>query len=111
MVCMLFTWDEDAAINSVTGKPEIIMFYNQTKGSVDTFDQMCSSMSCWRKTNRWPMTMFYLILNIAFVNSYIIYTHNVLSKGEKPLNRKEYMKKLSTELSIPWMRHRLEIPT
>ncbi|CAB3250198.1 unnamed protein product [Arctia plantaginis] len=111
MVYMLSSCDEGAVINPTTGKPEIIMFYNQTKGGVDTFDQMCSSMSCCRKSNRWPMTMFYGILNIAFINSYVIYTHNVLSKQEKPLNRREYMKRLSTELSKPSMRSRLEIPT
>lgn len=57
------------------------------------------------------MAIFYGILNIAFVNSYIIYTHNILSKEEKPLNRRQYMKKLSTDLSTPWMTRRLEIPT
>nr|XP_026483165.1 uncharacterized protein LOC113391418 [Vanessa tameamea] len=111
MVYMLPSCDEGAVINSTTGKPEMIIFYNQTKGGVDTFDQMCSSMSCSRKTNRWPMTMFYGMLNIAFVNSYVIYTYNVLTKGEKPLNRREYMKKLSTELTAAWMETRLEIPT
>lgn len=110
MVYMLSSCDEGAAINSRTGKPEMIMFYNETKGGVDTFDQMCSLMSCSRKTNRWPMTMFYGMLNIAFVNSYIIYAHNVILKGDKPLNRREFMKKLSTELSLPWMKSRLEIP-
>ncbi|RVE45404.1 hypothetical protein evm_009922 [Chilo suppressalis] len=110
MVYMLSSCDEGAAINSRTGKPEIIMFYNQTKGGVDTFDQMCSLMSCSRKTNRWPMAMFYGMLNIAFVNSYIIYAHNVILKGDKPLNRREYMKKQNTELCIPWIKSRLEIP-
>ena len=32
------------------GKPEIIEFYNSTKGGVDTFDQMCATTSCSRKT-------------------------------------------------------------
>lgn len=36
----------DGTINQTTRKPETIMYYNQTKGGVDTFDQMCSSMSC-----------------------------------------------------------------
>ncbi|XP_055920499.1 piggyBac transposable element-derived protein 4-like [Eupeodes corollae] len=111
MVYLLSSCDEGPIINSSTGKPEMIMFYNQTKGGVDTFDQMCSSMSCSRKTNRWPMTMFYGILNIAFVNSYIIYTHNVLLNGGRRLNRREYMKKLSSDLSAPWMRSRMEVPT
>ncbi|CAB3231975.1 unnamed protein product [Arctia plantaginis] len=111
MVYMLSSCDEGAVINPTTGKPEIIIFYNQTKGGVDTFDQMCSSMFCSRKSNRWPMTMFYGILNIAFINSYLIYTYKVLAKQEKPLNRREYMKRLSTKLSKPWMRSRLAILT
>ncbi|KAG0722934.1 Acid ceramidase [Chionoecetes opilio] len=38
-----------------TGKPEMIDFYNKTKGGVDTFDQMCAQYSCSRKTKRWPL--------------------------------------------------------
>ncbi|CAH2087762.1 unnamed protein product [Euphydryas editha] len=111
MVYLLSSCNEEAAINPTTDKPEMIMFYNQTKGGVDTFDQMCSAMSCSRKTNRWPMVIFYRILNMAIVKSYIIYCHNMLSKNEKPLNRREFMKKLSTVLTTPWITKRLEAPT
>jgi hypothetical protein len=111
MVYLLSSCDEEGVLNSTTGKPEMIMYYNQTKGGVDTFDQMCSAMSCSRKTNRWPMAMFYGILNIAFVNSYVIYCHNVLLKNQKPLNRRQYMKNLSTQLTEQWMAQRLEAPT
>lgn len=111
MVYLLSSCDEDAAINEVTGKPEMIMYYNQTKGGVDTLDQMCSLMSCSRKTNRWPMCLFYGMLNIAFVNAYIIYRHNVVTKGEKPLNRRKFMKHLSMALTSPYMAKRLEAPT
>ena len=55
------------------GKPEIIEFYNATKGGVDTFDQMCSVNFCSRKTRRWPLCILYGMLNAANVNSYIIY--------------------------------------
>lgn len=81
MVYLLSSCNEDAAINEVTGKPEMIIYYNQTKEGVDTLDQMCSHMSCSRKTNRWPMCLFYGMLNIAFVNAYIIYRHNVVPKA------------------------------
>ncbi|XP_045763663.1 piggyBac transposable element-derived protein 4-like [Maniola jurtina] len=111
MVYCLSSCDEDAVINQNNGKPDMILFYNQTKGGVDSFDQMCSSMSSKRKTNRWPMAVFYGMLNMAFVNSYVIYCHNKLAKKEKPLNRKDFMKKLSTELTTPWMQKRLEAPT
>lgn len=111
MVFLLSSCDEDAVINQSSGKPDMILFYNQTKGGVDSFDQMCSSMSSNRKTNRWPMAVFYGMLNMAFVNSYIIYCHNKLAIKEKPLSRKAFMKKLSTDLTVPWMQKRLEAPT
>lgn len=75
MVFLLSSCDEDAVINESNGKPEMILFYNETKRGVDTFDQMCSSMSSNRKTNRWPMAVFYSMLNIvgllAEVGNYI----------------------------------------
>lgn len=83
MVYLLSSCDEDAVINESNGKPDMILFYNQTKGGVDSFDQMCSSMSSNRKTNRWPMAVFYGMLNMAFVNYYIIYCHNKLAKKVK----------------------------
>lgn len=111
MVYLLSSCNENAVINDSSGKPDMILFYNQTKGGVDSFDQMCSSMSCSRKTNRWPMAVFYGILNMAFVNSAIIYGHNMLKNNKKPLNRTKFMKQLSTDLITPWMEKRLEIPT
>lgn len=111
MVYRLSSCDEEGVLNQTTGKPDIVMYYNQTKGGVDTFDQMCSGMSCSRKTNRWPMAMFYGILNMAFVNSYVIYCHNIVSRQEKPLNRRKFMKLLSTQLTSPWTTQRLTVST
>lgn len=111
MVYLLSSCDEDATIHQGTGKPDMIMYYNQTKGGVDTLDQMCSLMSCSRKTNRWPMALFYGMINIACINAYVIYCHNVSSKGEKVLSRKAFMKSLSMALTSSFMRKRLETPT
>ncbi|CAK1589288.1 unnamed protein product [Parnassius mnemosyne] len=111
MVYLLSSCNEDASINEPTGKPEIIIYYNQTKGGVDTLDQMCSTMFSSRKTNRWPMAIFYGMLNIACINAYVVYTHNIATKGEKALNRKKFMENLSTALTSPFMRKRLDAPT
>lgn len=111
MVYLLSSCDRNAVINDPRGKPDMFLFYNQTKGGVDSFGQMCSSMSCSRKTNRWPMAVFYGILNMAFVNSAIIYSHNMIKNNKKPLNRRKFMKQLSTDLITPWMEKRLEAPT
>lgn len=46
------TCDEGAISEISSKKPTMVEFYNQTKGGVDTFDQMCSISSCSRKTRR-----------------------------------------------------------
>ncbi|KAJ0171852.1 hypothetical protein K1T71_012615 [Dendrolimus kikuchii] len=72
VVYLLSSCSEEGTVNERTKKPNMVEFYNQTKGGVDTLDQMCSNMSCSRKTNRWPMCVFYGMLNIAFINSYVL---------------------------------------
>lgn len=111
MVYLLSSRNEKGTIDDRTGKPNIMLYYNETKGGSDTFDQLSSLMSCSRKTNRWPMAVFYGILNMAFMNSYVIYCHNMISIKRKPLSRKEYMKELSNSLSTPWMKKRVETST
>ncbi|CAH2095714.1 unnamed protein product [Euphydryas editha] len=51
------------------------------------------------------------MLNISFVNSYVIYYHNISTRNEKPLTRRQFMKKLSMQLTTEWMQKRLEAPT
>lgn len=111
MVYLLSSCNEEGSINPSTNKPTMVDFYNSTKGGVDTFDQMCSVMSCSRKTNRWPMCQFFGILNIAFINSYIIYSHNMFQDRQKPLNRVQYMKNLFASLTRSQLNDRLDIPT
>nr|CAI5847272.1 unnamed protein product [Callosobruchus analis] len=74
---------EGSAICPDTGKPEINIFYNKTKGGVDAFDQMCGSRSCSRKTRRWPLCILYGMLNMACINSWIIFNHNSQRMGEE----------------------------
>nr|XP_022900753.1 piggyBac transposable element-derived protein 4-like [Onthophagus taurus] len=57
-------------------KPEIITYYNATKGGVDTVDKMCASYNVARNTKRWPMVTFYSMLNVCGINSQIIFLGN-----------------------------------
>jgi len=66
-------------------KPEIILDYNMTKGGVDTCDKMCASYSVSRVTRRWPLAVFYILMNIAGINSWVIYTINTPS--DEPQHR------------------------
>lgn len=94
IVTLLSSMHIQAEINPTNKKPEIINAYNATKGAVDTFDQMCGHMNCGRKTRRWPLCIFYAMLNMGCINSYVIYVANFCkgrkSNQQKPFNRIDF---------------------
>lgn len=104
LVILLSIAHETGMVNCESNKPEIIHFYNETKAGVDFLDQMCSTMSTSRKT-RWPLCIFYAMLNIVLVNAYVIYCHNKLQIKEKPITRREFAKDVSESLMKPWRQH------
>lgn len=52
-------------------KPNIILHYNKTKGGTDSFDQLCHSYTVTHRTDRWPVRIFYGMLDQAAVNARI----------------------------------------
>ena len=54
-------------------KPEVITYYNATKGGVETMDQMVRWFTTERKTRRWPMVIFYNMLDISALNAFIVW--------------------------------------
>lgn len=85
------------------GKAEIIDFYNKTKGGVDVLDNMCNRYSCSRKTRRWPLCLFYGMINIAVVNAFVLSK----IKGVGKIRRK-FMHTLAEELVKPWAEKRIQ---
>lgn len=57
-----------------SAKPNVIQFYNKTKGGVDTADQMCRHFSSKAGCRRWPVQVFCNMLDIASVNSFILWS-------------------------------------
>ena len=60
-VILLSTMHNDGAIDPDTGdtkKPEIITFYNFTKGAVNVVDEISALHTTVSKNNRWPMLFF-----------------------------------------------------
>lgn len=86
-------------------KPQMIIDYNKTKGGVDVFDQMVSVYSCSRQTNRWPMVVFYNLLDVAALASTIIYR----ATNPPTTNKKLYRHDKLIELSKHLMRQELEL--
>ncbi|KAF2887353.1 hypothetical protein ILUMI_18820 [Ignelater luminosus] len=68
---LLSTMHNDIAIDTSTNetqKPEIITHYNDTKGGVDCNDQLCATHNLGRRTKRWPLVIFFHLLNVSGIN-------------------------------------------
>ncbi|XP_026486439.1 piggyBac transposable element-derived protein 4-like [Vanessa tameamea] len=111
IVYLLSTTHDQPSINANSKKPEIIEFYNSTKGAVDTVDQMCSIMSTSRKTNRWPLCLFFNILNLTIVNAYVIHVSNAIRNGTKPMKRRPFALQMADDLMKPWLQKRYQTVT
>lgn len=86
-------------------KPEIISYYNRTKGDVDALEENCSMYCTGRRTRRWPMAIFFHLLDISSVNSFVLYNS---FKNNTILSRSDYMKRLAFELVKPELERRYE---
>ncbi|GBP72049.1 PiggyBac transposable element-derived protein 4 [Eumeta japonica] len=102
-VLLVSSMHDDAQIIEDTGKPEIIMDYNRTKGGVDSVDKMCETYNVARGTNRWPMVIFYSLMNVAGINTFIIYLQN---NPNKKISRRVFLEALAYDLINPQLRRR-----
>ena len=48
----------------------MIQYCNKIKRGVDTMDLMVRSYSCLQRTQRWPMVLWYNMLDVATLNAY-----------------------------------------
>ncbi|CAK6971030.1 piggyBac transposable element-derived protein 4-like [Scomber scombrus] len=78
-----------------------------TKGSVDIVDQMVGTYTC--KRYRWPMLLWYNMINIATLNAYSFFKaqHPEFDAGITNA-RWRFLTELSNELVTPYMRSRME---
>lgn len=77
-------------------KPEMVVDYNKTKTGVDTLDQMLRTYSTKAATRRWPICVFYDLLNKAAINAHVLYCEAV-----GPVSRKRFLHELSKQLCQP----------
>ena len=83
-------------------KTEAHMFYNAGKGGTDAFDQRCAVTSCSRKTNRWPLAMFFQLLNIAMNNAYILYSESEVYDPVRYNEKAQYLNDVAYRMCRPW---------
>lgn len=73
-VVLLSTQHSRPDINDSTKKPEIIHYHNSNKSGVDTLDQLIRCYSCKRASKRWPMAIFFNMIDIVAYNAFILFT-------------------------------------
>lgn len=105
-VLLLSTLHHNAAVDS-NGKAEINLFYNQTKGGVDTLDQLCHAYTVQRKTNRWPNAFFMNLVNVCGIAAYVIFRHSFeVKNGPRQGARKKFLNTLADQLTYNHIKKR-----
>ena len=73
-VCVLSMMSHDRSITKEEDKkPQIILDYKYN-GGVDMMDHLATNYSCRRNTRRWPMTLFFNMLDVGAIASYMMWT-------------------------------------
>ncbi len=71
-VLVLSTMHHDTNVEGPNCKPSMTMHYNATKGGVDNLDHMARYYTVKRKTNRWPLVVFYNMIDMGGIAAFII---------------------------------------
>lgn len=104
VVLLIPSMHHSAAVNDQTKKPEIIEFYNSTKGGIEALDEKCSTYNCKGHSRRWPLTIFFTISNISLVNAFVVYSALCENPEKTTFN---FTKALAWQLVIPELENRI----
>ncbi len=93
----------DEARDQEVSKPLMIYDYNKHMGGVDQLDQHLCYYTVGRRTLKWWKRLFWRLLELAIVNSYILYKEAT----EKPaLKQKDFREALVLQLTDPYRQWR-----
>lgn len=109
-VLLLSTMHTSVAVDEDTQKklPETVSLYNSTKFGVDILDQMSRLYTVKFGCRRWPMHVFFNVLDLAGINAWILYRETT---GEE-VTRRMFLFKLAEELSSAYIQSRKRpVPT
>ncbi|XP_064208065.1 uncharacterized protein tcerg1b isoform X2 [Anguilla rostrata] len=100
-VCLLSTMRPTVSVGrDPKRKPETVTDYNHTKAGVDALDQKARLYTTKAATRRWPVAVFYNVLDLAAVNAHVLFGR-CLDKAE---SRRDFILELACELREKHMR-------
>lgn len=101
-VCILSTKHKSVEVCDDAKKtPETVHYYNRTKVGVEALDRMLRQYSVRAATRRWPVSVFYNMLDIAAFNACVLYRGCVDTKMTRRQFILELCKQLRREKVIP----------
>ncbi|XP_070836495.1 large ribosomal subunit protein uL3 isoform X1 [Chaetodon trifascialis] len=111
-VILLSTKHREPAIsNEAHRKPQIILDYNRNKGGVDNLDKIIGTYSCRRITHRWPLAVFYNMLDVSAYNAFVLWTHvDPQWNGGASHKRRLFLEELGKAMVNPLMQERQRLP-
>lgn len=108
-ICLLSTAHASEELNSETGKPTVIHDYNKYKGGVDTLDKMLRGYTCKRRNSRWPMMLFYNMIDVAAFAAYRSFELcRPAWKPNRREKRKVFLEEMALELAENHVKQRCE---
>lgn len=100
VVTLLSTAHNDKKVSGAKEKPEVILDYNKTKSGVDTMDKMTRTYSVKRMTRRWPLTVFYNMIDISVMNAFIVWLCLNRNCEKKLRKRRNFIIELGKQLAL-----------
>jgi len=78
-------WDETKKEETFVSCPQIVSVYNKQMGSVDLLDSLIGLYWCKICSKQWYHSIFFHLLDLTVVNSWLMYKRTMSVKGDRPL--------------------------
>lgn len=75
-------------------KPDMIIDYTKHMGGVDRTDQYTAAYPFLRRSHKWYRKMFFWLIEVCIVNSFLLYSMVQQSNGKNPISHKNFRKSL-----------------
>lgn len=82
----------------VVKKPKVVTDYTANMGAVDRSDHYISSYQFLRRTFKWYRKVFFWLLEVSILNSYLLYKGTVEKYDKNPITHKSFRKSLVRSL-------------
>ncbi|XP_064179546.1 piggyBac transposable element-derived protein 4-like [Anguilla rostrata] len=111
-VVLLSTLHKDTEVgDGEDRKPAVVMDYNRSKGGVVNLGKASGIYSCKRVTARWPLVIFYNVIDVSSHNAVVIWNKlNPTWMAGKRNKKRAFLDQLGRELVTPQIQRRGHLP-